>query len=430
MLIPYSTDAPVYHVPVATIGLIAASVGTFCWQVGAGDAAWAGWQQHFGGGLHPLQWITCHFVQYGPMHLIGNMVFLWTFGLVVEGKLGWPRFLLLWAVLAAGGAAVLQALAAVLGISGTVAGGASLYVFGLMAVACVWAPLNEVDCLVLLPRPIGGMVSLALWKLGALYIGWNAFLTWWKGTEAFGAVAHLVGAAVGTVVGVQMVRNGEVDCEGWDALTLIFGARSGGGVKATSGGGRTGPLRPPRRHDEVPPPVRTATWSLTGDAQRASSGGGSPPERLEGRPEPMSEEPPIAAVEDAVQPDQPDQPLRLRFREALKTGQWERAWALYQQLREDNPSFQLNAGELMRLAEALYHRREWNRAVPLMQELIARFPERSDPTRIALADVTLRVLRRPAAARKLLQSIDRERLPEPLRERFDRLNRAVGEAGP
>ncbi len=35
------------------------------------------------------------------MHLVGNMFFLWGFGLVVEGKLGWWRFLLLYLTIGA-----------------------------------------------------------------------------------------------------------------------------------------------------------------------------------------------------------------------------------------------------------------------------------------------------------------------------------------
>lgn len=418
MLIPFGTDAPVYHFPWATIGLIVATVGVFAYQLTAPYAAWAAWQLHLHGGWHPLQWLTCHFVHYGFVHLIGNMVFLWTFGLIVEGKLGWRRFLLLCAAIAVPGAAVLQVLAAVGGTSSPVAGGASLYVFGLMAVACVWAPLNEVTCLwgFFSFRMLAGTVDLAVWKLAGLYLGLNMILALWQGMRAFGAVGHMVGAALGAVCGSYLLRTGQVDCEDWDAFTLLFGKR-GRPFFAIGGMPSAAPRRRPRRHDEPPPPVKTATWSLTGDVPAT------------GRDEPTGHAGPPAAEEtsadtgtDGVRPSEgPERPLRLRFREALQAGRWEEAWALYERLRADQPSFRLNASELTRLAEAFYLRKDWTRAIPLMRELIASFPERSDPTRIALADVMLRVFHKPAAARKVLRAVDRDRLPKPLKERFDRL---------
>lgn len=46
----------------------------------------------WGDGLHPGQWFLSTFAHASLSHLIGNMVFLWVFGLVVEGKVGLARF--------------------------------------------------------------------------------------------------------------------------------------------------------------------------------------------------------------------------------------------------------------------------------------------------------------------------------------------------
>ena len=48
------------------------------------------------GTFKPWQWITSNFMHAGFMHLLGNMFCLWGFGLVVEGKIGWWRFLLVY----------------------------------------------------------------------------------------------------------------------------------------------------------------------------------------------------------------------------------------------------------------------------------------------------------------------------------------------
>jgi membrane associated rhomboid family serine protease len=93
MLIPWDTDAPCYHFPWATIGLIILNVLLFGALVAAEGEGFDEWILEFGNGLHPLQWISTHFLHADIMHLVGNMIFLWAFGLVVEGKLGWKIFL-------------------------------------------------------------------------------------------------------------------------------------------------------------------------------------------------------------------------------------------------------------------------------------------------------------------------------------------------
>ena len=96
-MIPLGTDAPIYHYPIVTVALIVANVVAFA-STGAGmdmDAV----QQYalaHGEGLQPIQWVTSNFIHGGFGHLIGNMIFLWGFGLLVEGKLGWWKFLLLY----------------------------------------------------------------------------------------------------------------------------------------------------------------------------------------------------------------------------------------------------------------------------------------------------------------------------------------------
>lgn len=93
MLIPVNTDAPIYHFPAGTIGLIVVNVAAFL-LTGAGFRPdlvdpWILWF----GEIRPHQWLTAFFMHAGFMHLIGNMIFLWAFGLIVEGKLGWKRFI-------------------------------------------------------------------------------------------------------------------------------------------------------------------------------------------------------------------------------------------------------------------------------------------------------------------------------------------------
>ncbi len=77
MLIPLGTDAPLYHFPYATIGLIAVNV--VCFAVtgfGMDPDAVRPWLLHHGPGVSPWEWFTSAFAHAGWTHLIGNMLFL------------------------------------------------------------------------------------------------------------------------------------------------------------------------------------------------------------------------------------------------------------------------------------------------------------------------------------------------------------------
>lgn len=94
LIIPYSTDAPIYHFPWMTIVLIVANCLSFA-ITGMGYKS-DGWMLQYGNGLHPLEWVAYNFLHFGIVHLVGNMIFLWAFGIVVEGKLGWWKFLVVY----------------------------------------------------------------------------------------------------------------------------------------------------------------------------------------------------------------------------------------------------------------------------------------------------------------------------------------------
>ena len=89
---PYHTDAPLYHYPIGTVLLIVINVLMFA-------ATWSQDPQTYDSlilpfdTIQPTQWVTSAFMHVDIMHLAGNMLFLWSFGLIVEGKLGWYRFL-------------------------------------------------------------------------------------------------------------------------------------------------------------------------------------------------------------------------------------------------------------------------------------------------------------------------------------------------
>jgi len=61
MIIPYNTDAPVYHFPVGTLGLIAFNSLIFFLTGFGSDASIEKWGLEYGNGLHPVEWVTSIF---------------------------------------------------------------------------------------------------------------------------------------------------------------------------------------------------------------------------------------------------------------------------------------------------------------------------------------------------------------------------------
>src|SRR4029077_5269916 len=160
------------------------------------------------GGLHPIQWVTHNFLHYGFLHLAGNMLFLWAFGIVVEGKLGAVKYLLAYLAIGTLHGALVQTLLMRSGLDGHAAG-ASAVIYGLLAVCMVWAPRNELNCIVVIL--IGFRTLVFHWDLyyttvALLYIGEQVFgLVFWGGLVGQVVVSelgHLSGAFWGAVVAI------------------------------------------------------------------------------------------------------------------------------------------------------------------------------------------------------------------------------------
>lgn len=353
MLIPYRTDAPVYHRPWATMGLIALNLVIQIWATASDDASTEQLVMVYGE-FAPWQWLTSVFAHAGWLHLIGNMVFLWVFGLVVEGKVGWWRFLAMYGVIAVASCAIEQTL--MLGAEGYSLG-ASGVIFGLMMIALVWAPENEVDCLLLL-LPLGARhlemsmklmagIFLALQVLDAALNGWSS-----------GAL-HLLGAACGLPVGLVMLKRRWVDCEGWD----WFSRRNRHLAPAPAGGSAPG---------------RTAV------ALRGPAGKPAPPP------------PPVAEDHAAIAREH-----RATFEELVQAGQAEPALQLWQ--ANGGAGWGVAVAVRERLVGQLIKLGRVKDIKPLMDGILAEDP--GHPAMGLLAAQLLIKDRRPAAARERLEAV-------------------------
>ena len=209
--------SPIYHRPVATITLIVLNVIS---SLLFSPADYPEWTLVLGAGVHPLQWLTNIFMHLGFGHLIGNMVFLWAFGIVVEGKLGWRVFTAVYLGLGVVESALFQLLIRpeepirLLGASGVV--------FGLLAICLVWAPRNELQCIFLF-RVIPVEFDLPILSVAAFYIGMEILFLGLKGLAISSELAHCGGAILGLGLAVVFLKLRWVDCENWDLFAVLEG---------------------------------------------------------------------------------------------------------------------------------------------------------------------------------------------------------------
>lgn len=244
IVIPTGTDAPIYHWPYVTVVLIVLNVALLFivpptssvvlldendevienvttvskfdrYALALGD-----------GRLHPIQWVTHNFLHYGLGHLAGNMLFLWAFGIVVEGKLGPIKYLLAYLAIGTLHGAFLQLLLMNSGTDGHAAG-ASAVIYGLLATCMIWSPRNELNCTVILL--IGFRVLVFHWNLYYTTVALFYISQQVLGLVFWGAIGdrvmvtemgHLSGAFWGAIVAIALLKTGLVDCEDWDIFSL------------------------------------------------------------------------------------------------------------------------------------------------------------------------------------------------------------------
>lgn len=279
MLIPYNTDAPIYYFPYATIGLIVVNVLMYfatasiaandtrsgvdldvalaeivrdfeeengrkptppeirelkaelralesafsdsgsIWSLGDSDKVL--WLTLKYNQINPLQWFTHNFMHADIMHLLGNMIFLWGFGLVVEGKLGVPKFLGLYFAACLLQGAIVQFPMFFLSSRPGLALGASGAIYSMMAVSVLWAPKNELSCLLLLGR-FSRVIEIPIVVFGSFYLAMQVFQYIWGGFNISSAALHLAGVLTGIPLGLLFLKRKWVDCEGWDFHTVYF----------------------------------------------------------------------------------------------------------------------------------------------------------------------------------------------------------------
>ena len=406
--LPLGTDAPIYHRPWVTWGLIAAYALVFLatWplaeKLGLPDFETTGMRfgVEVGDGLHPMQWLTYHFLHLGWAHFIGNMVFLWSFGLVVEGKIGNLRFAAVYFAVQALGAAIVQT--AFLGDGYNFVVGASLGITGLMAACLIWAPKNELYVgymYWLLFRARAGVAEMTLQTFLTLYLMIDVVIVAFMPTVLTSAMLHVCGLVLGLIYAIVAVKRDWVDCERWDIFSVIAGKhgtqlkRSAYEELDTSLGPSEAVKKKLRRRkekarrekeiDPFAPPDSTAT---VGDS------GGSATETLEAK-----------------------------ARTLIRAGKPRAAARLIEQRRRAEPSFSVPRAELLLLAKGLHKAGKSKACLDYLAEYLKRYPTGSDRVRLLAADLLLKEHDRPATAQKILSKVDKTELSEADRATYRKL---------
>ena len=384
MLFPWGTDAPIYYRPFMTGALILLNLA-----IGIGQATGAVDTNVYslvrGDGLHPLQWVTHNFLHAGAGPLISNMLFLWAFGIVAEGKLGWWRFLLVYLVIGTLHGASVQLLSLNLEQPRHMLG-SSAVISGIMAMCLVWAPLNEITCHIVLGS--FGRVGYFQWDapiyvLSGLYLGMDLFwlaLGGLSGLSIGSALGHLSGALWGFLIATGMLKLGWVDCEDWDMYTRLK-KRAALGAQWKQRGENL------KRKKKAPVPKMRVADEVPRDADDPASAAS----RL---------------VQKHVDNGDYDAAVQAIDQSARRIAGWP--------LRSD----------LLTWISRMQQDGAIETSIPLMRMYCDRFPEQADRVRLKLAQIYLTMNKHQSAGR-LLEQIDRLKLPAELQRVYGGVDQRV-----
>jgi membrane associated rhomboid family serine protease len=375
-LFPYNTDAPIYHFPLITISMIVINVVAFVLTVLNPDSAVQFCLDH-GNGLHPLQWITSSFMHAGLMHLIGNMVALWTFGLIVEGKIGSWRMLVLYMGIGIVQNVIEQTF--MLWATPNVSLGASAIIYGLMAISLLWAPQNSLDCvfvLIICFYPIVRFFEVSVSILAGAFISLAVVGSLLTGLEMSSMLLHSMGAVIGGAVGLWMLKSDRVDCENWDLFSVWAG-----------------------KHQ------------MTDDELQA-----------------LAEKDPAYQEEKRQREFESRRGALNKIRGLVKNGNPQEAFEFYRRKAVLLDHWRLPEADLRNVITAFHKLGQWGASIPAMVELLQSSPENSAVVRLKLAQILVQKERRPAQAWNVLSKVDPGSLDAKQRTYYDSLKQMVFKA--
>ncbi len=465
-MIPYSTDAPIYHRPHATVALMVGMV-LLTWVIPA-DQAWdpvddvlqraeqraeapaappppaerwdaddfaapvegqapppepeeaaeplersqprenpllrflqrTHFRLHFGE-FSPLQWVFSPFLQQGIGQLIINLIYLWAFGLVIEGKIGWYRFLGLFVSLAVLQGAATQAFGI---FSSGSTSGADALLLAMLGVSAAWAPKNSFEVWF---GPWIGSFEITILMFGFLELLFGLFLL---GTTDISALGGLV---LGLGVGLWWVKAGWVDCEGWDLVSVWN-----------------------NRHIDVPKEthsdIEAEAEELVRSSRKQSGLAGHTQMKAGGAKQKKKAPSKKASSKKGVSPTTSDQEqelppslskaeqAKLDIEQLIADQHLEAAAKLRDRFRADGIDVRLSQAAQASMIRQYLARQDYDAALPVMQEHVEMFDEGRTVLQLNLAKILLHQ-QRPSKAKSILRSIEKTTLSEAERAQWNQL---------
>ncbi|MCZ6792872.1 MAG: rhomboid family intramembrane serine protease [Planctomycetota bacterium] len=364
MLIPSRTTTPLSYFPTCTLAIVAVALFVHGLVV-AGLVDRASLALQYGAGLRPLEWITSNFLHGNVVHLIGNMVFLWVFGQIVEARLGPWRFLLVFVGIGALECALEQMIMLGAGRDAGVSYGASAIIYGLLTMSVLWAPFHRRHVFYSVFIRFGAF-EISTISLALVYIALEVSQAWLDSAAGYplgSAVLHLAGAAIGLGVGIALLRTDLVEKDGKDLVSWWKG-RGSADDRASGSAARTA--------------ARSAARTTQSHAREMDVAQAAAEERQ-------------AALEG--------------LRDALAAGDARGAWALYDDAVRRSGSWPLPERVLRALILGLQKEESWREVKPLLVDSIRRFPRGAAVMKLVLARLLIDFEKRPSKGAEILGTI-------------------------
>ena len=226
--IPFGTNALICRTPVITMAMIAINV--LVWAILAFGMFTQEQMEPFmltrGDGLKPWQWLTSMFIHVGFVHLLFNMFFLWTFGPVIEEKLGEWKMVALYLGIGIFQCAVEQIL--FLGTESPPSFGTSPIIFGLLAMCFIWAPENKVRAFFFywfIIRINWHEIETDVCIIAGFFVLLDVVLSLFLFGSIFTPLMHFTGAIIGLVIAIILLKMKRVDCDYQDIFSAYSGAK-------------------------------------------------------------------------------------------------------------------------------------------------------------------------------------------------------------
>jgi membrane associated rhomboid family serine protease len=241
VLIPINVDVPMQRWPYANwalIGLTCILAVVYLSDPASGEGVFVLWS---GGDFEPVQLIGSLFGHGDPLHLIGNMAFLFVFGNAIDAKLGHLPFLALYF-----GLGVLESLVWLALGDGSPTLGASGAIMGIVGVFLVLYPRNDVTCFYYFGPVFTGTFSVSSYWIILMYIAFDVVGLALAGESGVNHLAHFAGAASGFAIAASLNAAGVIkSADGEETIIDLYRARHSPAPDPVRRAARSAPSAPP-----------------------------------------------------------------------------------------------------------------------------------------------------------------------------------------